>query len=100
ALGGGIWMGGAGGTIDASTFEDNKVLAGPGGMGYNLHGSEHSSAPGGYGYGGAIYLDTGVVISNSTIAKNTATGGKGGDADFVTQSPGATGGDGGGAGIY
>jgi hypothetical protein len=80
---------------------------GHGGNGSNTGGRGGNGGNGGVGYGGAIYNIGTVLLSNCTVAGNTATGGAGGvggtnGSGVFPSYPGAggAGGLGAGAGIY
>jgi hypothetical protein len=98
--GGGVFLGGFANSIVASTISNNAAVGGVGGSGYELHGTDHLSEPGGDAQGGGVFVTYGLTMTRSTIANNTATGGAGGPADVTSQSPGATGGNATGGGVY
>ncbi|MBY0523247.1 MAG: hypothetical protein K2R98_07605 [Gemmataceae bacterium] len=95
-------------TVTASTIGDNIAVAGQGGRGGD--GSNSTPGTGGNGgnaEGGGIYLESAVLdIFSSSIVRNSANAGAGGDAGNFQGSSGGglylggRGGDGSGGGIY
>lgn len=85
----GGYGGGGGGGGYASAFPG---IGGAGGFGGGAGGNSGFGGNGGTGMGGAIFNEAGVVIiSNSTLAANTAVGGAGGVGDFGENGAGGSG---------
>jgi len=89
--GGAILVAGGAITLNNSTLSDNTAEGGTGGNTTGGHGDI-----GGFGQGGAIYVNGGgsATLMNSTLSGNTAQAGAGGQADGGTQGD-AGGGEGG-----
>lgn len=94
-LGGGAFNIGNSLTITASTFDGNFAV---GGTGQNGTGVESGGGGGGgAGAGGAIFNQSGLTMTNSTLVNNQAIGGAGGQIAANATSPFVgTGGGGGG----